>query len=667
MFSPNLFRKFFLIFLLFFNVSGYCQENNISLSPKNIIQKNNSSNLENSKNTENLSSSKNSLSDKNSADKNSGDKNPSNKNPSNKNSADKNSANKNSLEKNSNDKTSFEKNSKIENNSSSNSSSKTTNNTLEKTSAKSNSANKNDSVNNPTKSSSNPSSSNENGILANKNSSPKIAEKNSDNSLKNSTNNSEKTAKNLAKSNLKNSDNFLSRQAISNSFADLVEDLLPSVVNITTTQELRNSNSLEDNLIEDFPKTPLFDDLRKHLERQLRGSNEVKKKLSSIGSGFLISKDGIIVTNHHVIDDASDITVSLFDGTKYKAKIIGIDKKTDIALLKINPTKELKFATFGDSQEARIGEWVIVIGNPYGLGGSVSLGIVSARGRDINNTQSDEFIQTDAAINKGNSGGPMFNVRGEVIGVSTAIFSPSGGNVGIGFATPSNNVIQIVKQLRDQGEVTRGWIGVSVQDISQEIADSMKLENNKGAFVVEVIKDSPADKAGVLPTDIIIKFEDQEIEDMKFLPKAVAKFPVGKIAKLQILRQGKIKTLKITIEKLKDNEVKKIESKPIDKKPNIKPTAQILGLSLAEFKSKIRKDKNEINIEGLLVIEVNSKSESAEKGIQIGDIILSANQTPLKSVDDLKEIIEENSKSNKKIFLFIRRGEISYPAVLNLK
>ena len=665
MFSPNLFRKIFLVFLLFFNVSGnvsgYCQENNISLSPKNIIQKNNSNNLDNSKNKENLSSSKNSIIDKKSADKNSGDINPSSKN-----SVDKNPTDKNSVDKNPNDKTSSEKNSKIENNSS-NSSSKNTNNNLEKNSAKSNSGNKNDSVNNTAKSSSNPSPSNENSSLANKNSLPKIAEKNSDNSLKNSTNNSEKTSKNLAKSNLKNYDNFVSRQAISNSFADLVEDLLPLVVNITTTQEFRNSNSLEDNLIEDFPKTPLFDDLRKHLERQLRGSNEVKKKLSSIGSGFLISKDGIIVTNHHVIDDASDITVSLFDGTKYKAKIIGIDKKTDIALLKINPTKELKFATFGDSQEARIGEWVIVIGNPYGLGGSVSVGIVSARGRDINNSQSDEFIQTDAAINKGNSGGPMFNVRGEVIGVSTAIFSPSGGNVGIGFATPSNNVIQIVKQLRDQGEVTRGWIGVSVQDISQEIADSMKLESNKGAFVVEVIKDSPADKAGVLPTDIIIKFEDQEIEDMKFLPKAVAKFPVGKIAKIQILRQGKIKTLKITIEKLKDNEIKKIENKIIEKKPNIKPTAQILGLSLAEFKSKIRKDKNEINIEGLLVIEVNPKSESAEKGIQIGDIILSANQTPLKSVDDLKEIIEENSKSNKKIFLFIRRGEISYPAVLNLK
>jgi serine protease Do len=495
----------------------------------------------------------------------------------------------------------------------------------------------------------------------------KTIDKPKDNSSKTLPNIAEKNSKNLTKSAVKISEQIPSKQIIANSFADLVEDLLPSVVNITTSQELKNNNNLEDNFIEEFPKTPLFDDLRKHLERQLRQPNEMKRKLSSIGSGFIISKDGLIVTNHHVIDDANDITISLHDGAKYKAKVIGIDKKTDVALLKINPTKELKFVNFGDSSQARIGEWVIVIGNPYGLGGSVSLGIVSARGRDINNGQNDEFIQTDAAINKGNSGGPMFNARGEVIGISTAIFSPSGGSVGIGFATPANTVLQIVKQLRDQGEVTRGWIGVSVQDISEDIADSMKLESNKGAFVVEVIKDGPADKAGLLPTDIILKFEDQEIEDMKFLPKAVAKFPVGKVARLQILRQGKIKNLKIVIEKLKDNEIKKVENKTIEKKPNLKATAQILGLSLAEYKSKIRKDKNEINIEGLLVLDVNPKSESAEKGIAIGDIILSANQVPIKSIEDLRSIIEENSKSNKKIFLFIRRAENNYPAVLNLK
>lgn len=478
------------------------------------------------------------------------------------------------------------------------------------------------------------------------------------------------TSKTIAKNPVRTAESVLPRHQINNGFADLVEDLLPCVVNITSSQEIKANNVFEDNLIEEFPKTPLFDELKKHLEKQLRGPNEIKRKLSSIGSGFIISKDGLIVTNHHVIDDTTEINVNLHDGSKYKAKVVGIDKKTDIALLKINPNKELKFANFGDSANARIGEWVIVIGNPYGLGGSVSVGIVSARGRDINNGQSDEYIQTDAAINKGNSGGPMFNVKGEVIGISTAIFSPSGGSVGIGFATPSSTAIQVVKQLREQGEVTRGWIGVSVQDISEEIAESMKLESTKGAFVVDIIKDSPADKAGLLPTDIILKFEDQDIEDMKFLPKAVAKFPVGKTAKLQIFRQGKIKTLKVTIEKLKDSEIKKtsenrlIEKKPI---PNPKGSAPILGLSLAEFKSKIRKDKNEVTIEGLLIVEVNPKSESAEKGLNIGDVILSANQIPTKTIDDLKEIIDETNKGNKKLFLFIRRGESSFPAVLNLK
>lgn len=478
----------------------------------------------------------------------------------------------------------------------------------------------------------------------------------------------EATQSKNTKTSSKTIENIPSRQVLQNGFADLAEELLPTVVNITSSQEPKNNNFLEDNLIEDFPKTPLFEDLKKHLEQQLRGPNQIKRKLSSIGSGFIISKDGLIVTNHHVIDDASEINVNLHDGTKYKAKVIGVDKKTDIALLKINPSKELKYATLGDSSLARIGEWVIVIGNPYGLGGSVSVGIVSARGRDLSNSQSDEFIQTDAAINKGNSGGPMFNAKGEVIGIATAIFSPSGGSVGIGFATPSNTALQVVNQLRDIGEVTRGWIGVSVQDVNDEIAESMKLESSKGAFVVDVVKDGPADRAGILPTDIILKFEDQDIEDMKFLPRVVSKFAIGKVAKIQILRQGKIKNFKVTIEKLKEVDLpKKNDNKNIDKKINTKPSGQLIGLSLAEFKTKIRKDKNEINIEGLLVIEVNPKSESAEKGIQIGDVILSANQVPLKKIDDLKEIVDEANKGNKKIFLFIRRAESSYPAVITLK
>jgi len=450
------------------------------------------------------------------------------------------------------------------------------------------------------------------------------------------------------------------------SFADVVEDLIPSVVNISTTQEVHTGNVTVDQIVlGELPKTPLFDDLRKQLEEQFR-SNGSKKKISSIGSGFIVSKDGFVVTNNHVIEEADEITVGLDDGSKHKAKVIGVDKKTDIALLKINPEKELKAVKFGDSTKARIGDWTIVVGNPYGLGGSVSVGIVSARGRDINNGQSDDFIQTDAAINKGNSGGPMFNSKGEVIGMSTAIFSPSGGNVGIGFATPSSNVTQVIRQLKENGEVTRGWIGISVQDVPEDIAESMKLEKARGAFVVDIVKGGPADKAGILPTDIILKFHDQEINEMKLLPKTVSQYPIGSSAKVVVWRQGKNKTLKVKVEKMRAEPIKTPESKVLEKKQALKPSGQLLGLGLAEFKSKIKKDKNELNIEGILVVEINPKSEAAEKGILVGDMIISANQIPVKSIDHLKEIIEETAKTTKKLFVFAKRGDSNYALVLNI-
>lgn len=458
------------------------------------------------------------------------------------------------------------------------------------------------------------------------------------------------------------------KQSLTNGFADTVEELLPAVVNISATQEIQASSNSAIDLLGDLPKSPLLDDFRNQLENQFRGQQGQKKKVSSIGSGFVISKDGFIVTNAHVIEDADEVTISLNDGKKYKAKTIGIDKRTDLALLKINPEKELKFVKFGDSDKARIGDWIIIVGNPYGLGGSVSIGIVSARSRDINNGQSDDFIQTDAAINKGNSGGPMFNLKGEVIGISTAIFSPSGGNIGIGFARPSATATQVVKQLKEQGEVTRGWLGVSVQDVTDEIAESMKMDKAKGAFVVEVTKDGPADKAGILPTDIIIKFDDQEITEMKILPKTVAKFPIGKTAKITLLRRDKVKVLNVKIAKMKDEEIQKSETKNLEKKQVLKPTAQVLGLGIVELNSGTKKSKNiESNVEGLLIVEIAPKSEAAEKGVMVGDIILSANQAPIKSIDELKQAAETASKSTKKLFLFVRRGESNYAVVLSTK
>lgn len=441
------------------------------------------------------------------------------------------------------------------------------------------------------------------------------------------------------------------------SFADTVEDLLPTVVNISTSQDLYNiRNSYDDD------KLQIIEDLKKNNEIQLNRDFE-RRKITSIGSGFIISSDGYIVTNGHVIEDSSDINVNLYDGSKYKAKLIGVDKKTDLALLKINSNKELKFAKFGDSNIARIGDWAIVIGNPYGLGGSVSIGIISARGRDIKNGQSDEYIQTDAAINKGNSGGPLFNSSGEVIGISSAIYSPSGGSVGIGFATPSSNAIQIISQLRNQGEVSRGWIGVSVQDLTAELADSLRLEKARGAFVSDVVINGPADKAGIVPTDIIIRFDEQDVEDMKSLPKIVSNTIIGKIVKVSVWRHGKIKNLNIVIEKSRDDELKSDYKKndlKLGEKKLIPKNGQILGLTLSETKTT--------NLDGgLLINDVNNKSEAYDKGIMVGDIILSANQNSLNSIDYLRELIKDSAQKNKKIFLFLKRNDNSFAVALNVK
>jgi serine protease Do len=449
------------------------------------------------------------------------------------------------------------------------------------------------------------------------------------------------------------------KQIPNSGFADIVEELIPTVVNISATQEVSNGNApaIDQTLLNDLQKTPLFEEFNS----QLLNSRESRKKISSIGSGFIISKDGFIATNVHVIEEADEINVNLSDGSKYKAKIVGIDKKTDLALLKINPEKELKFVKFGDSTKSRIGDWTIVIGNPYGLGGSVSVGIISARSRDISNSQAEEFIQTDAAINKGNSGGPMFNVKGEVIGITTAIYSPSGGSVGIGFATPSSTANQVIKQLREQGEVSRAWIGVSIQEMSDEMAEGLGIEKTQGAFVTDITNNGPAQKAGMLPADVIVKFNEQEINDTKALPKAVAKTPIGKIVKVVVFRKGKVKILELKVEKMRDENVKKTDSKSLDKKLNKPSTSlQILGLGLTETNPQNK-------VKGLLVTDVNPKSEAAEKGILSGDIILSVNQAALANVEEFKKSIEDAKKGNGKLFLFLKRGDGNYGAVLQVR
>lgn len=298
-----------------------------------------------------------------------------------------------------------------------------------------------------------------------------------------------------------------------NGFSDVVENLLPATVSITTSGEISN------------------------------------------GSGFIISSDGYVVTNNHVIENSGEITIETNDGLKYKPKIVGVDKKSDIAVLKINPNKNLTAVKFGDSNKVRVGDWIIIVGNPYGFAGSVSVGILSAKDRSINNGQGNDFLQTDAAINKGSSGGPVFNTKGELIAISTALFSPSGGSVGISFAYPSNLAWPVIKQLRDQGEVTRGWIGVSVQNISEEMAVSLGIPKSRGAFITDVSKDGPAEKAGLIASDIIVKFADQDVYDMKALPMIVSQLPINKSVPVTILRRGKARIFSVKVARApEDNE-----------------------------------------------------------------------------------------------------------------
>ena len=432
------------------------------------------------------------------------------------------------------------------------------------------------------------------------------------------------------------------------SFADMVEDILPAVVSISSYQDLGNRNIIEEELGVNSAQNNNNDNKR----------DDSKRKVSSIGSGFIIADDGYIITNSHVVEQASEINITLHDNSKYKAKIIGVDKKSDLALLKIEANKMLKYVRFGDSNKSRVGDWAIVVGNPFGLGASVSLGIISARGRDIKNGQIDEYIQTDAAINKGNSGGPLFNANGEVIGINSAIFSPSGGNVGIGFATPANNAIVIINQLRNQGEVSRGWIGASIQEVTSELADSLRMERMRGAFVSDVVIAGPADKAGIIPTDVIIRFDENDIDDIKSLTKLVSKATIGKVVKVVVWRQGKIKNLSLTIEKSKDEDKKDLIAKTTESKL-LPKKSMILGLNITEYKNN--------NIEALQINDVTPKSEAYDKGLMMGDIILSVNQNNITSIDDLINLVEDAKAKNRKVFLFIKRADNKFAVVLNSK
>ncbi len=446
-------------------------------------------------------------------------------------------------------------------------------------------------------------------------------------------------------------------------FADLIEQLAPAVVNVSTEQIITEENNNTR-----FPKLPdgsLFEEFREFFERMepffMERNQNISREVVSLGSGFVIDENGIIVTNYHVITNAKEITVTLSDNTQVKAKILSKDPKTDLAVLKIDTDKKLPFVKFGDSDKARVGDRVIAVGNPFGLGGSVSTGIVSAIARNINIGTVSDFIQTDAAINKGNSGGPLFNMNGEVIGINTAIFSPSGGNVGVGFAIPSNIAKPVIKLLKEGKKVEHGWVGVKVQAITKEAADSLGLKETQGALVAEVTKGSPADKAGVKVGDVIIEFNGIKISKMAQLPQAVSKTEVSKKVNIKLYRKNEVIDLAIRVGKLQDDDLENLA-----KGEGEDSQSDYIGLIISSLSNELRKENNlSDDIEGIIVLKVDTRSDAFAKGIRRGDIITHINQNKIKNADEFTKVIMQVKKENKESILLLvsRQGNSLYITV----
>lgn len=461
------------------------------------------------------------------------------------------------------------------------------------------------------------------------------------------------------------------------SVADLAEGLLDSVVNISTSQTVKGTEGPGavpmPQLPEGSPFQDFFDDFFK--DRGGQGPGGGSQKVQSLGSGFVVdAEEGIVVTNNHVIADADEIEVNFPDGSKLKAELVGKDTKTDIAVLKVDPKlKKLKAVKFGDSNAMRIGDWVMAIGNPFGLGGTVTVGIVSARNRDINAGPYDDFIQTDAAINRGNSGGPLFNMHGEVVGINTAIISPSGGSIGIGFSIPAQLAAGVVEQLREFGETRRGWLGVRIQPVTDEIAESLGMTTAKGALVAGVIKGGPVDNGAVLPGDVIIKFDGKDVDDMRDLPRVVAESPVGKAVDVVIVRKGVEQTVKVTLGRLEDGEklAENGESKPDDgaapDNEEAVSTATVLGMTIGELNDEAR-TKFEIaaDVSGVVVTEVGANSAAAERGIQAGEVITEIAQESVSSPKDVMDRIaalKEQGRKNALLMLASKTGELRFVTI----
>lgn len=431
-------------------------------------------------------------------------------------------------------------------------------------------------------------------------------------------------------------------------FVSLAEQLKPSVVNIGTAKTVKPRAPQYRG-----PRSPGGNDLfEEFFDRFFRETPQSSRKKRSLGSGFIISEEGYILTNDHVVDGADEITVKLSDGREFKGEVRGLDPKLDLALIKIDAGEALPVAKLGESENIKVGEWVMAIGNPFGLEQTVTVGIVSAKGRVIGAGPYDDFIQTDASINPGNSGGPLFNVRGEVIGINTAIVE---GGQGIGFAIPVNMAKQIIPQLRDEGYVTRGWLGVTIQALNEELAESFGLENSQGALITEVVKGSPAGRAGLQRGDVLLAYNDELIEELNDLPRLVAATPVDKIVKVKIFRAGKQRVVKVTVGKMDEGEQELVAS---DKKGG-----GALGLTASNVTPELAERFALGETEGILIVNVAADGPAADAKLRVGDLIVEADGKEIKSVTSFEDVVSRMSAGQILRLLIQRKTTLLYTTV----
>jgi serine protease Do len=456
-------------------------------------------------------------------------------------------------------------------------------------------------------------------------------------------------------------------ESMPSSFADLAEALLPSVVNISSTQKVQEMQDMPE--MPQFPPGSPFEDFFEEFMKRRDGRGMPALPPASLGSGFIVdSENGYIITNNHVIRDAEEVRVTFSDDTTLPAEIIGMDEKTDIAVLKVDTDKQLTAVKFGNSNQMRVGDWVLAIGNPFGLGGTVTAGIVSARQRDINAGPYDDFIQTDASINRGNSGGPMFNTDGEVIGINTAIFSPSGGSVGIGFAIPSGLANPVVDQIIKYGRTRRGWLGVRIQSVTEEIAESLGLKDARGALIASVNQDGPAKEAGLKPGDVILSFNNQDVSEMRELPRIVAETEINTSVPLVFWRDGQEERVNVKIGELEKAEEDGLiaEAANDNAAPEQGETLEPFNLTVSKINDILRAEfmvPDDVN--GVVITAVPNNSPAAEKGLMPGDVIVEVNQQPVASVQELRAALQTAQEEDRPSVLFLlnREGSVRFTAL----